>query len=204
MLTVDSKILRLRIEALEEEVARAHKSLDLANHAQRELNTRYTAQSRALDAEQTALRTARAGLARADAAQEAALRLLEAVEADLEAANALAHSLHAKAESLEVQYAAEHHVLEDLQRENALLKAGADAREQERADAATQARELAEQVATVDAQNLVLAREKGEVAAELEAALQRTKDLEERLAVSEQRSSRSLMRSTLSSWLVRS
>jgi hypothetical protein len=45
--------------------------------------------------------------------------------------------------------------------------------------------------------------EKSEMAASLEAALQRAKELEERLAESEQRSSKFLMRSTLVSWLAR-
>jgi hypothetical protein len=51
MLTIDSKILRLRIETLEEEVDQANKSLDLADQERRDLNQCYAAQSRQFDTE---------------------------------------------------------------------------------------------------------------------------------------------------------
>jgi len=214
MLTLDSKILRLRIETLEEEVEQANKSLDLADQERRELNQCYAAQSRqfdtkreaharAVDALQAELASATEELARADAEQETALKLLEEVESELKDANGLVHSLHAKAESLEVKYEEEKHVLEDLEQQNALFKAEIEAKEQARTAAASNAKELGERLASAEAHNLELSAEKNEMAASLEGALERVKELEERLAASEQRSSKFLMRSTLVSWLAR-
>jgi len=122
---------------------------------------------------------------------------------ELKGANTLAHSLHAKAESLEVKYEEEKHVLEDLQRENALLTAELEAKEAARTAAAGSATELGARLAGAEAHNIELTREKNEMAASLEEALLRAKELEERLAVSEQRSAKFLMRSTLVSWLAR-
>ena len=214
MITLDSKILRLRIGALEEEIEQANKSLDLADQERRELNQCYAAQSRQFDAEREAHAraidalhaehaSAKEDLARADAEQETALKLLEEVESELKDANALVHSLHAKAESLEVKVEEEKHMLEDLQRGNALLKAEVEAMEQARTVAVSNMEQLGERLASAEAQNLELSTEKKEMAASLEAALQRAQELEERLAASEQRSSKFLMRSTLASWLVR-
>lgn len=214
MITLDSKILRLRIDTLEGEVDQANKSLDLADQERRELNQCYAAQSRqfdrereaharATDALQAEVASAKEDLDRAYAEQETALKLLEDVESELKDANGLVHSLHAKAESLEVKYEEEKHVLEDLRRENALLKADVEAKEQARTTAAGNAKELGERLARVEGENLELAKEKSEMAASLEEALLRAKELEERLAVSEQRSSKYLMRSTLVSWLAR-
>ena len=214
ILSIDSKILRLRIESLEEEVEQANKSLDLADQERRDLNKCYAAQSRqfdnereaharAIDALRAELASAKEDAARGDEEQEAALRLLEEVESELKGANALAQSLHTKAESLEVKYEEEKHVLEDIQRENALLKAEIEAKEQAHTVAASNAEELGSRLASAEAHNVELSTEKKEMVASLEAALQRTKELEERLAESEQRSSRFLMRSTLASWLAR-
>lgn len=214
MVTLDSKILRLRIGNLEEEVDQANKSLDLADQERRELNQCYAAQSRQFDREREAharaidalhaeLASAKEDLERADAEQETAVKLLEEVESELKGANTLVHSLHAKAESLEVKYEEEKHVLETLQRENALLKAEVEAKEQARTTAAGNAKELSERLASAEGHNIELEKEKSEMAASLEEALLRAKELEERLAVSEQRSSKYLMRSTLVSWLAR-
>jgi chromosome segregation ATPase len=214
LLSMDSKILRLRIETLEEEVEQANKSLDLADQERRDLNQCYAAQSRQFDTEREAharaidtlqaeLASAQEDLSRGDAEQEAALKLLEEVESELKGANGLVHSLHAKAESLEVKYEEELHVLEDLQRENTLLKAEIEAKEQARTVVASNTEELSSRLASAEANNLELSAEKKEMAASLEAALQRAKELEERLAASEQRSSKFLMRSTLVSWLAR-
>lgn len=214
MFTIDSKILRLRIESLEEEVDHANKSLDLADQERRELNQCYAAQSRQFDMERAAhartvdglqaeLASAKEELARADAEQETALRLLEEIESELKGANTLVHTLHAKAETLEVKYEEEKHVLEELQRDNALLRADTEAKEDARTAAAGKAAELGERLASAEADNVELSREKSEMAASLEEALLRAKALEERLAASEQRSSKFLMTSTLVSWLAR-
>ena len=214
MITLDSKILRLRIGALEEEIEQANKSLDLADQERRDLNQCYAAQSRQFDAEREAHAraidalhaehaSAKEDLARAHEEQETALKLLEEVESELKDANALVHSLHAKAESLEVKVEEEKHELEELQRGNALLKAEIEAKEQARTLAVSNTEQLGERLASAEAQNLELSTEKKEMAASLEAALQRAQELEERLAASEQRSSKFLMRSTLVSWLAR-
>src|SRR5258706_1384810 len=167
MIPLDSKILRLRIDNLEEEIEQANKSRDLADQERRELNQCYATQSRQFDAEREAderaidalqaeLTSAKEGLAHADAEQETALKLLEEVESELKDANALAHSLHAKAESLEVKYEEEKHVLDDLQRGNALLKAEVEAKEQARTVAVSTMEGLGERLAHAEASNLAL------------------------------------------------
>src|SRR5258706_7306117 len=115
MITLDSKILCLQIDNLEEEIEQVNKSLNLTDQERQELNQCYTTQSHqfdakckahacAIDALQAELTSAKEGLAHADTEQETALKLLEEVKSELKDANALAHLLHTKAESLEVKY----------------------------------------------------------------------------------------------------
>src|SRR5258706_12509129 len=110
MIPLDSKILRLRIDNLEEEIEQANKSLDLADQERRGLNQCYATQSRQFDAEREAharaidalqaeLTSAKEGLAQADAEQKTAPKLLGEGECDVKEANAPVHPPTRQAES---------------------------------------------------------------------------------------------------------